>query len=53
MKSHGMIEMYLYVARERFSMPLNPQRESRVDFISVAFGVRLSKLQQQQAAGFK
>lgn len=28
-------------------MSLNPQRESRVDFISVAFGVRPSKLQRQ------
>lgn len=28
-------------------MSLNPQRESRVDFISVAFGVCPSKLQQQ------
>lgn len=27
-------------------MSVNPQRELRVDFISVAFGVRPSKLQQ-------
>lgn len=29
-------------------MSLNPQHESRADFISVAFGVRPSKLQQRR-----
>lgn len=47
MRSYSsMIEIYLGAV----SVSLNPQRESRADFISVAFGVRPSKLQQQQAS---
>lgn len=41
----SMIEIYLRCGA--VSVPLSPRRESRADFISVAFGVRPSKLQQQ------